>query len=60
MSRLTLSHRLDVPNVLPPMHWRRLEVAYVKSVKIGVRGFDIIMRAGMKGLKVLQNKERGL
>ena len=31
----------------PPSHWRRLDVAYVKSVKIGVRGF-YIMRAGMK------------
>ena len=35
---------------LPPSRWRRLDVEYVKSVKIGARGFYIIMRAGMKGL----------
>ena len=46
---LTLSRRLDVPNVnsLPATGTK---VRNVKSVKIGVTGFYIMMWAGMRGL----------
>ena len=37
---------------LPPIHLRRSDVVYVKSIKISVRGFYIVMWGGMKGLKI--------
>ena len=59
VSPLTLSRRLDVPNV-NSFPATGTEVRNVKSVKIGVTGFYIMMWAGMRGLNCRHPASRPL